>query len=56
MKIYNKKVFASGVFEMALGLLLLITSIVRQDLDTNSITACMCRCGRRRVFSFSMER
>lgn len=34
---YNKKVFASGVFEMALGLLLLITSIVRQDLDTNSI-------------------
>ena len=37
MKIYNKKVFASGVFEMALGLLLLITSIVRQDLDTNSI-------------------
>ncbi len=31
MKIYNKKVFASGVFEMALGLLLLITSIVRQD-------------------------
>ena len=37
MKIYNKKVFASGVFEMALGLLLLITSIVRQDLDINSI-------------------
>ena len=33
MKIYNKKVFASGVFEMALGLLLLITSIVRQDLS-----------------------
>ena len=37
MKIYNKKVFASGVFEMALGLLLLITSITRQDLDMNSI-------------------
>ena len=37
MKIYNKKVFASGVFEMALGLLLLITSIVRQDLDIKSI-------------------
>ena len=37
MKIYNKKVFASGVFEIALGLLLLITSITRQDLDINSI-------------------
>ena len=37
MKIYNKKVFASGVFEMAMGLLLLITSIMRQDLDINSI-------------------
>lgn len=37
MKIYNKKVFASGVFMMALGLLNLITSIMRQDLDINSI-------------------
>lgn len=37
MKIYNKKVFASGVFMMALGLLNLITSIIRQDLDINSI-------------------
>ena len=36
MKIYNKKVFASGVFMMALGLLNLITSIMRQDLDINS--------------------
>ena len=37
MKIYNKKVFASGVSEMAMGLVLLITSIMRQDLDINSI-------------------
>ena len=37
MKIYNKKVFASGVFELAMGLLLLITSITRQDLDINAI-------------------
>ena len=37
MKIYNKKVFASGVFMMVLGLLNLITSIIRQDLDINSI-------------------
>ena len=37
MKIYNKKVFASGIFMMALGLLNLITSIVRHDLDINSI-------------------
>ena len=37
MKIYNKKVFASGAFEMALGFLILITSIMRQDLDINSI-------------------
>ena len=37
MKIYNKKVFASGVFEMAMGLFLLITSIMRQDLDINSV-------------------
>ena len=36
MKIYNKKVFASGVFELAMGLLLLITSIMRQDLDINA--------------------
>lgn len=36
MKIYNKKVYASGVFMMALGLLNLITSIMRQDLDINS--------------------
>lgn len=37
MKIYNKKVFASGVFEMAMGLLLLITNIMKQDLDINSV-------------------
>ena len=37
MKIYNKKLFASGVSEMAMGLVLLITSIMRQDLDINSI-------------------
>ena len=37
MKIYNKKVFASGAFELAMGLLLLITSITRQDLDINAI-------------------
>ena len=37
MKIYNKKVFASGVFMAALGLLNLITSIMRQDLEINTI-------------------
>ena len=37
MKIYNKKVFASGVFMVALGLLNLITSMMRQDFDINSI-------------------
>ena len=37
MKIYNKKVFASGVFELVMGLLLLITSITREDLDINAI-------------------
>ncbi len=37
MKIYNKKVFASGIFMAALGLLNLITSIMRKDLDINSI-------------------
>ena len=37
MKIYNKKVFASGIFMAALGLLNLITSIKRKDLDINSI-------------------
>ena len=37
MKIYNKKVFASGIFMMDLGLLNLITSIVWHDLDINSI-------------------
>lgn len=30
------QVFASGVFMVALGLLNLITSIMRQDLDINS--------------------
>lgn len=30
MKIYNKKVFASGVSEMAMGLVLLITSIMHR--------------------------
>ena len=37
MKIYNKKLFASGVFELVMGLLLLITSITREDLDINAI-------------------
>ena len=37
MKIYNKKGFAWGVFLVALGLLNLITSIMRNDLDINSI-------------------
>ena len=37
MKIYNKKGFAWGVFLIALGLLNLITSIMRNDLDINSI-------------------
>ncbi len=36
MKIYNKKRFASGVFMIALGLLNLITSLIRQDLDVSS--------------------
>ena len=37
MKIYNKKVFVSGIFMVALGILNLITSIRRNDADTNSI-------------------
>ena len=37
MKIYNKKGFASGIFMAALGLLNLITSIMRKALDINSI-------------------
>lgn len=37
MKIYNKKVFASGIFMAALGLLNLITSIMRKALDINSV-------------------
>ena len=37
MKIYNKKVFASGVFMMVLCLLNLITNIIRQDLDLKAI-------------------
>ncbi len=37
MRIYNKKVFASGVFMMALGLLNLITSMMRQDVDISSV-------------------
>lgn len=37
MKIYNKKVFALGVFMVALGLLNLITIMMRQDFDINSI-------------------
>ncbi len=36
MKIYNKKRFASGVSMIALGLLNLITSLIRQDLDVSS--------------------
>ncbi len=36
MKIYNKKRFASGIFMIALGLLNLITSLIRQDLDVSS--------------------
>lgn len=47
MKIYNKKGFAWGAFLMALGLLNLITSIMRQDLDINSIIliAALFACG-----------
>ena len=37
MRIYNKKVFASGVFMTALGLLNLITSMMRQDVDISSV-------------------
>lgn len=37
MKIYNKKVFVSGIFMVALGILNLITSIRRKDADINSI-------------------
>ena len=44
MKIYNKKVFASGIFMMALGLLNLITSIMRHDLDINSIILIVALC------------
>ncbi len=36
MKIYNKKVFASGVFEIALGLLSLIADIMKQDFSIKS--------------------
>ena len=36
MKIYNKKVFASGVFEIALGLLRLIADIMKQDFSIKS--------------------
>lgn len=37
MKIYNKKVFASGVFIMALGVFNLVMSIIQKDVDTNTI-------------------
>ena len=36
MKIYNKKVFASGVFEIALVLLSLIADIMKQDFSIKS--------------------
>ena len=36
MKIYNNKVFASGVFEIALGLLSLIADIMKQDFSIKS--------------------
>ena len=36
MKIYNKKVFATGVFEIALGLLSLIADILKQDFSIKS--------------------
>ena len=36
MKIYNNKVFASGVFEIALGLLRLIADIMKQDFSIKS--------------------
>ena len=37
MKIYNKKVFAVGIFIIALGGLNLIMSIVTKDVDINAI-------------------
>ena len=37
MKIYNKKVFAWGIFVVILGVLNLVTSILRNDLDINAI-------------------
>lgn len=37
MKIYNKKVFVSGVFMAGLGTLNLVTSIMNNDLDVNGI-------------------
>ena len=37
MKIYNKKVFVSGVLMAGLGVLNLITSIMNNDLDVNGI-------------------
>ncbi len=41
MKIYNKKGFASGVFMIALGVLNLITSLIRHDLDVSAIILIM---------------
>lgn len=41
MKIYNKKGFASGVFMIALGVLNLITSLIRQDLDVSAVILIM---------------
>lgn len=37
MKIYNKKIFVSGIFMVILGALNLVTSIVRNDLDISAI-------------------
>ena len=37
MKIYNKKVFVSGVFMAGLGALNLVTNIMNNDLDINGI-------------------
>lgn len=37
MKIYNKKVLVSGVFMVALGVLNLVTSVMRDDLDISAV-------------------
>lgn len=37
MKIYNKKMFASGVFMVALGIFNLVTNMIRKDVDVTAI-------------------